>query len=46
MIPSTIFILVLAVLFAVGVNIALHFLRPKMKDADNRMPLTKSVKFY
>ncbi len=42
---STISILLLA-LFAVGVNIALHFLRPKMKEADNRMPLPKRRKFY
>lgn len=41
---STISILVLAAIFAVGVNIALHFLRPKMKEADNGMPLSKRRK--
>jgi len=41
---STISILLLAAIFAVGVNIALHFLRPKMKEADNKMPLSKRRK--
>lgn len=41
---STISILVIAAIFAVGVNIVLHFLRPKMKEADNGMPLSKRRK--
>lgn len=41
---STISILLLAAIFAVVVNVVLHFLRPKMKDADKRTSLSKRRK--